>query len=180
MCNCSLAAATKPRKPDICTTKQFFHCFIAHLFPENSSSIVEVSLMLFWVDFYVISADHSLFCYRIANQSVNLRVLIGSIRSKSAMRRFLDKWWVYARYYTLRYHWDSLIISYPQLSIVILGQVFRGKSVRMGGTQINYRFRGNFLYFIQIAANITQLQQISTASSRCSFLTWRRLNIFSQ
>ncbi|KAL6724395.1 hypothetical protein Aduo_019288 [Ancylostoma duodenale] len=41
MCNCSLAAATKPRKPDICTTKQFFHCFIAHLFPENSSSIVE-------------------------------------------------------------------------------------------------------------------------------------------
>ncbi|VDM77961.1 unnamed protein product [Strongylus vulgaris] len=30
-----------PRKPDICTTKQFFHCFAAHLFPVNTSSTIE-------------------------------------------------------------------------------------------------------------------------------------------
>ncbi|VDM44182.1 unnamed protein product [Toxocara canis] len=40
-CNCSLAAATVLRKPSICTTKQFFHCFATQLFSANNTNIVE-------------------------------------------------------------------------------------------------------------------------------------------
>ncbi|VDK42529.1 unnamed protein product [Anisakis simplex] len=41
VCNCSLAAATVLRKPSICTTKQFFHCFAVQLFSVNNTHIVE-------------------------------------------------------------------------------------------------------------------------------------------
>uniref|UniRef100_A0A914XR84 Uncharacterized protein n=1 Tax=Plectus sambesii TaxID=2011161 RepID=A0A914XR84_9BILA len=40
-CNCSLAASAVPRKPLLCTTKQFFHCFLAVVFSANHSKLVD-------------------------------------------------------------------------------------------------------------------------------------------
>jgi hypothetical protein len=39
VCKCSLAAATVPRKPLLCTTKQFYHCYFPVLF-KNYTDLV--------------------------------------------------------------------------------------------------------------------------------------------
>jgi hypothetical protein len=40
-CQCSLAASAAPRKPLLCTTKQYFHCFMPVLFSDNNSNLVD-------------------------------------------------------------------------------------------------------------------------------------------
>lgn len=42
-CNCSLAAASRPRHSQICTSKQFYYCFGPEVFHDNTTLEMKVS-----------------------------------------------------------------------------------------------------------------------------------------
>lgn len=51
-CNCSLAAASRPRHSQICTSKQFFQCFGPEVFHDNTTLEMKVFLIYYFFSYF--------------------------------------------------------------------------------------------------------------------------------